>query len=165
MKLASIATAVVVVAATSVAAVAYVGTGYTLFGTATYVSPGNASNRAVRLQSDTPAESAGIDFGLPANLQIQDLDWLSTDYKFPVGVTCNGGAPRFQIQLDQYPGKNIFVYIGPAPSYTGCPSDVWTDTGDLLTDASHVDTSQLPGGTYGDTWGAAQARYSGAVVT
>ena len=165
MKTASIATAVVMVAATSLAAVAYVGTGYTLFGTATYVSPGNASNRAVRLQSDTPAEFAGIDFGLPANLQIQDLDWLSTEYKFPAGVSCNGGAPRFQIQLDQYPGKNIFVYIGPAPSYTGCPSNVWTDTGDLLTDASHVDTSQLLGGTYGDTWGAAQARYSGAVVT
>ena len=165
MKTASIATAVLMVAATSLTAVAYVGSGYTLFGTASYVSPGNASNRAVYLKSDTPSEFAGIDFGLPANLLIQDLDWLSTEYKFPAGVSCHGGAPRFQIQIDQYPGKNIFVYIGPPPNYTGCPSGVWTDTGDLLTDASLVDTSQLVGGSQNDTWGAAQARYAGAIVT
>jgi hypothetical protein len=28
-----------------------------------------------------------------------------------------------------------------------------------------VDTSQLPGGTFYDPWGAAQARYSGKIVT
>jgi hypothetical protein len=116
------------------------------------------------LEADTPDEFAGIEFGVPASLAIEDLDLLSTDTFFPAGASCGGGSPRFQIQLDTFPGKNIFVYIGPPPNFTGCPSGVWSNTGDLLTDASLVDTSQL-GGSQTDTWGAAQTRYAGAIVT
>jgi hypothetical protein len=154
-----------VIAFINVPAMADVGTGYTLFGDAAYVSPGNASNRAVKLTSDTTTQVGGIDFGVPAGLAIQDLTLLRTDYKFPVGVSCNGGAPRFQIQLDAYPDKNIFVYLGPYPNYTSCPSNVWISSGNLLTDGAHVDTTQLPGGTYNDTWAAAKARYAGSNVT
>ena len=151
----------------SLTALAAVGIGYTLFGSATYVSPGDNSNRAVKLVSDAtvnPAVYSGIDFAVSANLTIDDLNTLSTDYEF-IASSCAAGSPRFGIQLAAYPGKTIFVYIGPPPSYTGCPMNVWTNTGNLLTAASLVDTSQLPGGTFYDTWATAQTRYSGQIVT
>ncbi len=137
--------------------------GYTLFGAATYVSPGDASNRAVQLvgNANTGAYS-GVDFGALGGT-INDLNELGTDYDF-TSSSCGLGSPRFGISLAGYTGT-IFVYIGPPPSYTGCPTNAWTPSGNLLTPASLVDTSQLPGGTFYDTWAAAQARYSGASVT
>jgi hypothetical protein len=125
-------------------ALAAVGTGYTLFGGATYVSPGENSNRAVKLVSDATAGLySGIDFAVPANLTINNLNELGTDYNF-TAASCALGSPRFGIQLAGYSGT-IFVYIGPSPNYTGCATNVWTDTGNLLSSASLVDTSQLPG--------------------
>jgi|SRR6516162_15483 len=147
-------------------ALAAVGTGYTLFGSASYVSPGHNSNRAVMLVADgnaNPAIYSGVDFAVSSALTINDLNRLSTDYDFTAS-SCGVGSPRFGIQLDAYPNGTIFVYIGPPPSYAGCPAG-WTNTGNLLTAASNVDTSQLPGGNFYDTWGAAQARYSGSIVT
>jgi hypothetical protein len=147
-------------------ALAAVGTGYTLFGDATYVSPGENSNRAVNLIADAtanPAVYSGIDFAVPPNLTINGLTELATDYNFRA-ASCALGSPRFGIQLAGYSGT-IFVYIGPPPNYAGCPPNVWTTTGNLLTPVSLVDTSQLPGGTFYDTWAAAQTRYSGQIVT
>ena len=140
------------------------GSGYSLFGSASYVMPGNASNRAVQLVADANTGTySGINFNTPANLTINDLNQLSTDYNFTAN-TCGLGSPRFGITLAGYTGT-IFVYIGPPPSYTGCTPNVWTNTGNLLTPASLVDTSQLPGGTFYDTWAAAQARYNNAQIT
>src|SRR5690349_639732 len=90
-------------------ALAAVGTGYTLFGSATYVSPGESSNRAVQLVSDVNmGVFSGIDFAVTPNLTINDLNELSTDYKFTAG-SCAVGSPRFGIQLAGYPDKTIFV--------------------------------------------------------
>lgn len=153
-------------AAGILSAVAAVGTGYSLFGSATYVSPGHNSNRAVQLISNgnaDPAVYSGIDFGVASNLTINNLNVLSTDYDFTAS-SCGVGSPRFGIQLAGQSGT-IFAYIGPPPSYTGCPPNVWANTGNLLSPTSLVDTSQLPGGNFYDTWSAAQARYSGAQVT
>jgi hypothetical protein len=141
-----------------------VGTGYSLFGQATYVSPGHNSNRAVKLISDgNTGVFSGIDFAVPSNLTINNLNTLSTDNDFTAS-SCGVGSPRFGIQLAGLSGT-IFVYIGPPPNYTGCPPNVWTNTGNLLMPTSLVDTSQLPGGTFYDPWAAAQARYSGKTVT
>jgi hypothetical protein len=138
--------------------------GYTLFGSATYVSPGDASNRAVQLVANAGTGTySGIDFSVPSGLTIDNLDELSTDYDFTAG-DCGLGSPRFGIQLAGFTGT-IFAYIGPPPSYTGCIPNMWTPSGNLLSPASLVDTSQLPGGSFYDTWAAAQARYSGAAVT
>jgi hypothetical protein len=132
----------------SLSALAAVGTGYTLFGDATYVSPGDNSNRAVQLLSNAnTGVFSGIDFAVPANLTINELKELSTDYKF-TAASCALGSPRFGITLASYPNATIFVYIGPPPNYTGCPPNVWTTMGNLLTSLSLVDTSQLPGGTF-----------------
>lgn len=146
-------------------AIAGVGSGYSLFGSASYVMPGNASNRAVKLVSDAnTGVFSGIDFNVPANLTINNLNMLSTDYNFAAG-SCALGSPRFGIKLAGFPNQTIFVYIGPPPSYTGCPPNVWTNTGNLLTPASLVDTSQFSGGTFYEPWAAAQAMFSGQQVT
>ncbi len=148
----------------AMAAFAATGSGFSLFGSATFVMPGNASNRAVQLVSDAASGTfSGIDFAVPANLAIGDLNQLSTDDNFTAS-SCGLGSPRFGISLSGFSGT-IFVYIGPPPSYIGCPPNTWTNTGNLLTPTSFVDTSQLPGGTFYDTWAAAQARYSGHQVT
>jgi len=160
-NLALIVSALIIAA---VSAIAAVGSGFTLFGGATYVMPGNASNRAVKLVADANAGTfSGVDFAVSPSLTINSLNDLSTDYKFTAG-SCALGSPRFGIQLAGFPGT-IFVYIGPPPNYAGCPPNVWNNTGNLLTPASLVDTSQLPGGAFYDPWAAAQARYGGRQVT
>jgi hypothetical protein len=142
-------------------------TGYSLFGSASYVSPGNASNRAVDLVADAtaaPQVYSGVDFTVPAGLTIGGLNTLSTDYNFIVS-SCSTGSPRFGITLSGNPNATIFVYIGLPPNYTGCAAG-WTNTGNLLTPASLVDDTQLGGtgsGPY-DPWAAAQARYAGQTV-
>ena len=156
--------AVILTIGTVVPALAAVGVGYTLFGSASYVSPSENSNRAVQLVSDaSTGVFSGIDYAVSPGLTIDDFNQLRTDSNF-TAASCALGSPRFGIQLSGQSGT-IFVYIGPPPNYTGCPPNVWTPTGNLLSPASLVDTSQLPGGSFYDTWAAAQARYSGAEVT
>lgn len=134
--------------------------GYTLFGDATYVHPGFASQTAVQLRS-AGSGYGGIDFSIPAGTTFGQIQNLSTDYEFTAG-SCGGGAPRFQINID---GHNAFVYLGPPPNYIGCPQDVWSNTGNLALPASFVDTSQLPGGTFYDTFAAADVKYGSDIVT
>ena len=137
--------------------------GYSLFGDAKVVQPGNHSAHSVDLESDMAETSpfGGINFKVPSGLTFANVKTLSTDYNFTVN-SCGGGAPRFQINIA---GKSAFVYIGPPPNYTGCPMHVWTNTGNLATPTSFVDTSQLPGGTFYDTFASADAKYGSDVVT
>src|SRR5581483_11769111 len=110
-------------------ALALAPTDYTLFDSAHYISSGNASNRAVQLVSDANNLDGGINYGGTSGLTVADLTTLSTDYKFEAG-SCGGGSPRFQINVQTTNGvKNIFVYMGPPPNYTGCPLGTWTNTG------------------------------------
>jgi hypothetical protein len=134
--------------------------GYTLFGDASLVHPGNNSQTAVQLRS-AGTGFGGIDFGIPAGTTFSQIQILSTDYQFTSG-SCGGGAPRFSINVD---GANAFVYIGPPPNYTGCPPNFWANTGNLALATSFVDTSQLPGGTFYDTFAAADLKYGLDVVT
>src|SRR2546430_884228 len=75
--------------------------GYTLFGNAVLVSPGNASPTAVQLSSVCPGGPSvcfaanggftfsGIDFAVPAGMTFSNLNNLATDYKFIAGG-CGG---------------------------------------------------------------------------
>ena len=92
-------------------------------------------------------------------MTVSELNNLSTDYRF-TEASCGGGAPRFQINVD---GKNIQVYLGPPPDYTLCPTGTWLPTGDLL--LFPVDSSQLPGGTFYDTWAHVLAAYGTHAIT
>jgi hypothetical protein len=133
---------------------------FTLFGDATRVHPGFHSHTAIQLRS-VGSGFGGIDFKVPSGLTFGQVQNLSAGYNFTAGG-CGGGAPRFQINVD---GKNAFVYIGPPPNYTGCPLNVWQDTSNLAAPASFVDTSQLPGGTFYDTFATADVKYGSHVVT
>lgn len=141
---------------------------YSFIGEASYVSPGNASNRAVHLISDAAPGFAGVNYGVESGLTFADLAALSTDYRFESDDSCGGGSPRFQVNVkspDAADTGNIFVYIGPTPSYTGCPAGVWINTGDLLEGTNPLDTSQLDGGTFYDPYANALVKYGGYTVT
>lgn len=141
--------------------------GYSLFGDAQLVSPGNNSPTAAQIRSDAsiPPNYGGVDFAVPAGMTLADLDNLATDYKFIAG-SCGGGAPRFQINVTNGTNSgNIFAYIGPPPGYTGCPLNVWLNTGNLAAPANLVDTSQLPLGTFYDPYANAQLKYGSYQVT
>jgi hypothetical protein len=131
--------------------------GYSLFGDAQLVSPGNASPTGVQLRSSTAIAPnyGGIDFSVPSGTTFGSISNLGTDYMFTAG-SCGEGSPRFQINVD---GVNAFVYIGPPPNYMGCPMNVWGSTGNLAAPAGFVDTSQLRGGTFYDTFAAADLKY------
>ena len=135
--------------------------GFTLFGDAALVHPGNNSPTAAQVRSVGNTGFGGIDFNIPAGLTLSQIQSLSTDYQFTAG-SCGGGAPRFSINFG--PNMNAFVYIGPPPNYAGCPQNVWANTGNLATPASFVDTTQL-GGTFYDTFAAADLRFGSDVVT
>src|SRR6478736_737736 len=78
----------------------FAAAGYTLFGDAVLVSPGNASATAAQIESSStvPPGYGGVDFAVPAGLTVADLDNLATDYMFTAG-SCGGGAPRFQVNV------------------------------------------------------------------
>jgi hypothetical protein len=139
---------------------------YTLFGDASLVSPGNASNTAVEL--DGTSSFAGVAYYVAPGTTFADVTQLATDYRFLEG-TCQLGSPRFVLSVeDQGSGDtgNISVYIGPPPSYTGCPvTPSYQNTGDLLEGVNPIDTSQLDGGTFYDPYTTALAKYSTYTVT
>jgi hypothetical protein len=152
--------------------------GYSLFGDAQIVSPGNNSAHAVQLRSECPAVGplcyldstftfGGIDFDIPAGTTFADFQTLATDYKFTQG-SCGGGGPRFQLNMESPTATdtgNIFVNIGPPPFYTLCPMNIWQNTGDMLDGVNLLDTSQLDGGTFYDPYSAALVKYGGYTVT
>ncbi len=159
-------TAAACLAALTATAPAWAGPGYHLFGKASYITPGEGtSNRAVQLIADASANPqvySGIDFDVPSGITIGQLNTLQTDFNVTAG-DCGEGSPRFAIGLANLTG-HIFVYLGPAPNYTGCTPNSWTSSGNLLASGSTVDASQLGGGFY-EKWSDVQTQFSGAVVS
>ena len=150
--------------------------GYSLFGDAQIVQPGNNSPNAVQIRSTCPGgfptcllnnsfTVGGVDFDIPAGITFADFQTLATDYMFTDG-SCGGGSPRFVISLTN--GTNsgdISVYLGPPPNYMFCPSNVWQSTGDLLEGVNPIDTSHLPAGTFYDPYTLAVTKYGSYQVT
>jgi hypothetical protein len=115
----------------------------------------------VKLVSDltdasTTNDASGISFTLPAGTTFSDLKKLSTDFK-PTTGGCGGGSPRFSLQLAS--GKNVFVYLGPSPNFTGCTLNTWQSSGNLIgnNDTGRYDTSQVQAGTQSNTYAGALA--------
>jgi hypothetical protein len=139
--------------------------GYSLFGDAEIVSPGNASERAAQATTTGPNGYGGVEFPVPAGLTVADLDNLATDYRFAAG-TCGLGSPRFVAEVTNGTDTGaLFFYIGPPPSYTACPPLVWTSTGNLASPTNLVDSSQLDLGTFYDPYAAVQLKYGSYAVT
>jgi hypothetical protein len=80
---------------------------------------------------------------------------------------CKAGSPRFQVRVQTPTGeKNVFVYLGPAPSFTGCAANTWLASGNLIgsTDG-RFDTSQIQAGTQVSTYAQALALVGSYTVT
>lgn len=147
-----IAFAAVLSLAFSAPALGAVGTP-TLSGTATVISGG------VQLTSNFADATAGNDAGAVTfpvtGTTLSQLTTLSAVYTITHG-DCGGGSPRFQVTIG---GKNLFVYLGPSPSFTGCTANVSTNSGNLVgtTDQCRVDLSQFVAGKQCSTWAEALA--------
>ncbi len=150
--------------AVSFVAPAFAATTYSLFGDATIVTGGNPGN-AAQLRSVDGGGFGGVSFAGHGVTTLSDLTNLATDYKFTEN-SCGGGSPRFQVRLtDGTNTGNIFVYLGLPPSYTLCPPNVWTLSGNLVSPVSLVDTAQLPGGAPYDPYASALVKYGTYTVT
>ncbi len=143
--------------------------GFTLFGGATNVA-GEVSLVSDLSNVDPADDFSGVrlDGTLPATLA--GLATLSVDYNV-TDDDCAGGSPRFQVRVDMdmdgvvsAGDKNVFVYLGPHPSFTGCTPNTWVSTGNLVTDPDpRWDTGQV-GGTFYDTYANASALTAGKAV-
>ncbi len=128
-----------------------------------------AETSDVKLTSDLTDVSAANDFSgikltLPAGTTFASLTRLGTDFNPTVGG-CGGGSPRFSIQLAS--GKNVFVYLGPSPNFTGCTLNSWQSSGNLIgnNDTGRYDTSQVQADTQSNTYAGALALVGSQQVT
>ncbi len=103
----------------------------------------------------TTDDYSGVNFDDANGTTFGSLSTLSTDFNV-TDDNCGAGSPRFQIAIDKNNDNvsdgNIFVYLGPSPSFTGCSQNTWLSSGNLIgnNDAGRWDFTQLGGplGTY-----------------
>ena len=131
---------------------------YSFFGDASYVTPGNASARAVNIASDP--SFGGTNFPIEAGMTFADLTTLSSDFRVEADDICFGGSPRVQIKVETPASgiKNIFAYFGTDSAGAPCTPGVWQNSGDFLEIGRLLDTSQV-GGTFYDPYANALANY------
>jgi hypothetical protein len=122
----------------------------------------------VRLASDFSDTGAANDFGaiglpVPTGATLSSLTALSAEFNV-TDDNCGGGSPRFELTIG---GKNVFVYLGPSPSFNTCSANTWLSSGNLVgtSDQCRVDTSQLISGTQCTTWAAAVAALGSQPIT
>lgn len=111
--------------------------------------------------TDTTNDASGVAVVNSRLTTFSSLNTLAVQYNV-TDDGCGGGSPRFQLRFGD---KNAFVYLGTAPSFTGCTQGRWVATGNLLrsTDA-RFDLSQL-GGSQTSTYQQALALLGSQTVT
>lgn len=139
---------------------------YSLFGDASYITPGNASGRAVNIASDPGF--GGISYGVEDGTTFADLTTLSSDFRVEADDICVGGSPRFSIGIDTtgdgVRDGSIFAYFGTDSAGAPCIPGTWQNSGDFLEAGRLLDTSQL-GGNFYDPYANALANYGAYEVT
>ena len=104
--------------------------------------PGYVTLVSNAADTDTTNDASGVRVLNAGARTFANLNVLAAQYNV-TDDGCGGGSPRFQLQFDD---KNAFVYLGPAPSFSGCTSGRWASTGNLLRSAdARFDLSQLGG--------------------
>ena len=141
------------------------GSGYTLVENAALVQPGKDSLTAARtISTPDPFTWGAVDLPIPARLRLRQLTHMSTDYMIVEG-SCWGGSPRFEAWVTDGTGSwKLHFYIGPPPSWVGCPEGDWENSGNLASSNSQVDASQV-GGSHSDNYGDVQVKYGNYEVT
>jgi parallel beta-helix repeat protein len=141
-------------------------TGYSFFGNAQLVSPGEASAHAVQATSTGTPAYGGVNFAVPSGLTVAGLSTLSTDSMFTLG-SCGLGSPRFEVGVTNGTPTgtgNLFFYLGPPPNYTGCALNVWAPSGNLAAASNLVDATQI-GGSFYESYGDVQTAYGSYTVS
>ncbi|HEX5774708.1 MAG TPA: hypothetical protein VFY28_01965 [Candidatus Paceibacterota bacterium] len=109
--------------------------------------------------ADAANDWSTVEFDVASGTTFADLTMLATDYNV-TDDDCGGGSPRFSIEVGTgTTTKFIFAYLGDEPNYIDCPANTWVTSPDLLDSARAIDTSQLPGGTFYDTYAHATSTY------
>jgi hypothetical protein len=126
--------------------------------------PGGGNARGVvELSSISSPYYGFVDLHKPGHGDsLSSISNLSTQFAAIAGSQCGSGSPRFSItvQVSDHPTvtKNIFVYLGSAPNFDSCTPG-WQGSGNLASDSTSWDTSQLDGGAFYDTAAGARAKY------
>jgi hypothetical protein len=117
----------------------------------------------------TADDSSNVSFRPPAPLAVADLTTLAANYSYFEG-NCGGGSLRWSVGLDAdgngtWDGS-VFVYYGAYPNFTDCSGPL-NQSGENLRLAPdlRVDTSQLTGGTFYDSWAGLTTQWPNALVT
>ena len=142
-----------------------------LAATATPFGGATTSGGVLTLVSNTgdagaTNDASGASFTGTGVTTFSSITTLSTEFDV-TDDDCKGGSPRFQVRVQTPSGeKNVFVYLGPTPSFTGCSQNVWIASGNLIgsTDGRY-DTSQVQAGTQVSTYAQALALVGSYPVT
>ena len=159
-----ISMAVVAACAAVIAPAAFAATA-TPFGGAT-VSGGILTLVSNTGDAGSTNDASGASFADTGVTTFSSISTLSTEFDV-TDDDCKGGSPRFQVRVQTPSGeKNVFVYLGPSPSFTGCSTNVWIASGNLIgaTDGRY-DTSQVQAGTQISTYAQALALVGSYPVT
>ena len=150
----SLLAAIAAIAALAFAAPALAADGTTTSGGAT-IGDGGATLVANTANAVATDDSSAVSIPVPAGLTFGQITQLAAEFNV-TDDDCGAGSPRFAIKVGD---KNVFVYLGPAPTFSGCAQNTWTSTGNLVgtADACRVDTSQIAPGTQCSNWAAAVA--------
>jgi hypothetical protein len=158
-------TAAAVLMAGAVLVAAALAATATLFGGAT-TNDGILTLVSNTGDSDTANDSSGASFSDAGVTTFASIATLAAEFNV-TDDDCSGGSPRFQVQVQTASGpKNVFVYLGSPPSFTGCSQNVWIASGNLVgsTDG-RFDTSQVQTGTQVSTYAQALALVGSLPVT
>ena len=155
----------------AVALAAAIITPAALAATATPFGGATVSGGVLTLVSNTgdagaTNDASGATFTDTGVTTFASITTLSTEFNV-TDDDCKAGSPRFQIRVMTPSGeKNVFVYLGPSPSFTGCSPNTWIASGNLIGTAdTRWDTSQVQAGTQVSTYAQALALVGAFNVT
>ncbi len=154
------------------AAILWLGTGIanassTLFGDATMLNAGGNPGGVLQIRSDAMVAPnyGGISFDDLNGSAFSSLTTIGTDFNV-TDDNCGAGAPRIDVAVTNgVDSGNISLYLGPAPSFNSCTPNTWTSSGNLVDGSHTLDTSQLTGGTFYDTYAHALSAYGSYTIT
>jgi hypothetical protein len=132
-------------------------------GTATPFGAATTVNGSLQMVSNTgnadaADDYAGVTLSGTGVTTFASISMLATEFNV-TDDDCKAGSPRFSIKLTTPSGaKNVFVYLGPSPSFTGCTPSTWLSSGNLIGSTEpRFDLSQIVAGGQGSTYAQALA--------
>ena len=93
--------------------------------------------------ADAADDYSGVTLAGTGVTTFASLTTLATEFNV-TDDDCKAGSPRFSVKVTTPTGsKNIFVYLGPSPNFTGCTPNTWLSSGNLINSPDpRFDTSQ-----------------------